>query len=90
MSKLSLKEFKEYLYYDLAVGLMTFIEDYGAQEWYFDPYYSATKTFLEFVGKNNLQKECEQEAKKLVEYDDYGTGLDEIYFQYFTAPIKKN
>jgi len=79
------------LYSKFAFELMDFIEQYAAEEGYYMPFYNAAKNFLLFVAKNNLQDEFEEDARKLVEYEqDYGSDLPDIYFQNFTGPIRKN
>jgi hypothetical protein len=78
------------LYLQLAIGLMSFIKDYGAEDYYM-PFYSAAKNFLLFVSKHNLQNEFGTDAQKIVEYEqDYGSDLTDIYHQNFTKPIRKN
>lgn len=78
------------LYFRLAFGLMNFMEEFGAQEAYYMPFYSATKNFLLFISKNNLQGEFKEDAKKLVEYErDYGSDLPDIYRKNFIKPIRK-
>ena len=68
------------LYSKLAFGLMNFIKEFGAEEGYYMPFYNATKKFMLFVGKNNLQNEFEKDAQKLVNYEkDYGSDLPDIY-----------
>lgn len=70
---------------------MNFMEDFGAQEWYYMPFYNAAKNFLLFVSKHGLQSEFEEDARKLVEYEqEYGSDLPDIYHQNFSKPIRKN
>ena len=60
------------------------MEEFGAQEGYYLPFYNAAKKFLLFVGKNNLQNEFEKDAQKLVNYEeDYGSDLSDIYQKTF-------
>ena len=72
------------LYSQLAFGLMHFIQEYGAEEGYYMPFYHSAKKFLLFVGKNNLQNEFNEDAQKLVKYEeDYGSDLPDIYQKTF-------
>lgn len=78
------------LYSQLAFGLMNFMEEYGAQEWYYMPFYNTTKNFLLFVSRHCLQNKFEEDARKLVEYErNYGSDLPDIYYQNFNKIIKK-
>ena len=79
------------LYSQLAFGLMNFIEEFAAEEGYYMPFYNAAKKFLLFVGNHNLQSEFEEDARKLVEYEQgYDSDLPDIYYQNFTKPIRRN
>src|SRR3989344_3221624 len=72
------------LYSPLAFGLMNFIQEFGAAQGHYMPFYNATKKFMLFVGKNNLQNEFEKDAQKLVNYEkDYGSDLPDIYQKTF-------
>ena len=79
------------LHFKFAFSLMGFIEEFAAEEGYYMPFYNATKKFLLFVSKHGLQNEFEEDAQKLVEYEQgYGSDLPDIYHQNFTKPIRKN
>ena len=79
------------LYSKFAFSLMGFIEEFAAEEGYYMPFYNTTKNFLQFVGRHGLHNEFEEDAQKLVKYEQgYGSDLPDIYHQYFTKPIRKN
>ncbi len=47
--------------------------------------------FRDVVQALGLQNEFEEDARKLVEYEqDYGSDLPDIYHQNFTKPLRKD
>lgn len=77
-----------HLYSQFAVGLMEFMESFGAQEWYYMPFYNAAKRFLLFVEKHNLHDAFAGTARELVEYEkEYGSDMEDIYHKIF--PVER-